>query len=112
MALSITLLLGATIASGLYVTLRWLKEPTEGSELSTWLHGGCAMLVLLALLLSLDHNVAGNAQRLAGIFLAVATGMLMFLQRQRQRRFSRPLLGLHVGFGLLALLVAVSWLKP
>ncbi len=108
MDLSIVLLLAAAMASGLFASLRWWQEPTGGSELRTWLHGASAMLVLLALLLSLDHHAAGNAQRLAAVFLAVATGMLMFLQRQRQRRFSRPLLGLHVGFALLALWVAID----
>ena len=105
-ALFIGLLLSSL--SGLWLWQRWRQEQAELPELRVMLHGLCAAAVLVALLLGLDHQGRGDGLRLLLIFLAISTGMLLFLKRQRQRQFPQSVLRNHVIFGLAALLF-VGW---
>ena len=97
--------LGLAAFTGVIAAAHWLGQPGKGPEWRTYAHGSMAGLVLITLLLGLDHQDPGAGPRLAGIFFTIATGMLLFLQRQRQQRFSLGLLGLHVSFALLAILI-------
>lgn len=90
------------LATGLWVLPPWWRADL-GDERRTLVHGLSAGAVLLALLLNLDNHAAGHGLALLAGFFALATGMLLFLMRQRQRRFPRPLLLLHGGLAIAAL---------
>ncbi len=102
------LLLIPALLSGLYVWWQWRDADRPVEEIRAYAHAASAALILLSLLLSLDNQAAGDAPRLLGIFLCIATGMLMFLQRQRLQKRSRALFWTHLGCTGLVLL-GLGW---
>jgi hypothetical protein len=103
--------------SGLWVWLDWRRAAADQAsgarlakltEIRSFAHGLAAGLVLIALLLGLDNHAPQDAPRLIILFLCIATGMLLFLKRQRLQAFPGGLLIVHAGMALLALLLAVQ----
>lgn len=82
--------------SGAVVWQQWQRKDRPVDDARAYAHAVTAGLVLLALLLTLDHHAPSDKPVLLGIFFSIATGMLMFLQRQRQQRRSSILLALHL----------------
>ena len=105
MLIALAILLVAACASGLWVWLVWRKQPLRLEERRAFVHGLSAALVLVLLLLSLDQHGSSDGPRLLLIFLSIATGMLLFLKRQRQQSFPSVVLIAHVVLALAGL----SW---
>lgn len=102
LALFISLLL-ATF-SGVWLWLRWRQQPS--SELAprrVAAHAISAAGVLVCLVLGLDNHGEHDGWRLLAVFLAISTGMLLFLKRQRLRQFPQRLMLLHGLFAAVAL---------
>ncbi len=106
LALFIGLLLAS--ASGLWLWLSWRQQPAQVPETRVALHGLATAAVLVCLLLGLDNHGQSDGLRLLLVFLSVATGMLLFLKRQRQGVLAGRLLLIHLVLALLAL-AAVAW---
>lgn len=103
------LLLSLLLASltGLWLWLRWRQQPVkELAPLRVGAHGVAAAAVLVCLVLGLDNHGAHDGWRLLAVFLAISTGMLLFLKRQRQRQFPAALMALHILFAVAALALA------
>ena len=66
------------------------------------------MLVLGLLVLGLDQHEPTHGAGLLVIFISLATGMLLFLKRQRQQAFPGALMLLHGLLGSLAVALA-AW---
>lgn len=98
-----TLLLAA--ATGLWVLPAWWRGERGFDERRANLHGSSAALLLIALLIALDHQAPGDAWLLLICFLTIATGMLLFLLRQRQQRHPRWLLLVHGAAALAAIVL-------
>ena len=105
MLLALAILLSIACASGLWVWLSWRKQPLKLAERRAFAHGLSAAFVLALLLLGLDQHGASDGTRLLLIFLSIASGMLLFLKRQRQYSFPQGIFIAHV---LLAL-AGLAW---
>ncbi len=96
------LLCGAAL-SGLWVWMQWRQRAAVMDDVRPYVHGALAALVLVTLVMSLDQNDPEHGWRLLAIFLTIATGMLLFLKRQRQHAFPGALMALHIALGAVAL---------
>ena len=101
-------LLCAAVLSGLWVWMQWRKRPPHMSDMRAYTHAAVAALILITLVTGMDQHAPGHGLRLLGIFLTIASGMLLFLKRQRQNAFPGLLLAAHVGMSLIALGL-VAW---
>ncbi len=101
-------LLCAAALSGLWVWAEWRKHPAHMRDMRAYVHAAVAALILITLVTGLDQHESGHGLRLLGIFLTIATGMLLFLKRQRQNAFPGLLLAAHVGLSLIAVGL-VAW---
>lgn len=100
------LLLIVCSLSGVTAWWQWRRRERNPEDLPAYVHGVAAACVLIGMLLMLDNQNPGDKPLLIGIFFSIATGMLLFLQRQRQQRHSNAVLGLHLlstGLALIAL---------
>ncbi len=100
--MAMLILLVLACITGVWVWADWRLTPARADETRAYAHAAVTALILGLALLSLDQE-ADDAWRLLGLFLAIATGMLLFLKRQRQRAFPPRLLWLHVGFAVLVI---------
>lgn len=105
MMLALAVLIALACVSGVWAWLGWRQRSPDPDQARPYLHGASAALVLMVLLLGLDNHAPADMPRLIALFLAIATGMLLFLKRQRQQAFPRPLLWLHVAASVGALVL-------
>lgn len=105
MAYALLILLTVACASGLWLFFSWRRDGLKLSESRVFMHGIAAGGVLMALLLDLNHETSADTARLLLVFLGLASGMLLFLQRQRLRRLNSRLAWTHLGLGFTALLL-------
>lgn len=108
MAVALLLALGAAALSGLWVWRQWRQQPMRMDDARIFAHGAAAALVLGLLVLGLDQHEPTHGAGLLVIFISLATGMLLFLKRQRQQAFPGALMLLHGLLGSLAVALA-AW---
>lgn len=108
MLVSLLIALVCAGLSGVWVWLSWRKKAYEVAEIRIAAHAVTAAAVLIALFLTLDNHGSDDGLRLLAVFLSIATGMLLFLKRQRQRLFPQALMLAHLLCGLAAVSI-VAW---
>ncbi|MGJ8668431.1 MAG: hypothetical protein ACSHXK_02985 [Oceanococcus sp.] len=105
-----TLLIALLCASlsGVWLWFSWRRQGPELPELRVGLHALIAAAALVVLVVALDNHGSDDGLRLLAVFFSIATGVLLFLKRQRQRQFPNTLLIAHVLCALAAIAV-VAW---
>ncbi len=92
----------AAVLTGLLLLRSW-RAAQAGSAGATALHGLAGSAALLFLLIAPGGKNAAYAWALAGLAATIATGMVMFLIRERRQQFPARALWLHAAAAALAL---------